>query len=113
MRNWQLGIILVLMISLFCPAVGTIPAQAAPLENGICNGPEGALTILVVGTDTRSSGYYYGMADSIMLMRADFISGEVALMGIPRGLWVEIPDVEEDQGRTHGKITQAYFFINQ
>jgi LCP family protein required for cell wall assembly len=86
------------------------PVQAAPAMKGICNGPEEAMVILVVGTDTRSSGYFYGMADSIMLMRVDFVTGDVALMGIPRGIWVEIPDIEEDKERTHGKITQAYFF---
>jgi LCP family protein required for cell wall assembly len=45
-----------------------------------------------------------------MIMRIDFQSGDVAFMGIDRGIWVEIPDVEEDPGRTHGKITQAYLF---
>lgn len=110
MRKFQLGIILVLLLGLLQPALGLNTVQAAPAKDGICNGPDGAMIILVVGTDSRSAGYLYGMADSIMLIRADFTSGEVAMMGIPRGLWVEIPDVEEDNGRTHGKITQAYFF---
>jgi len=92
------------------PTPSPEPVLAAPPLKGICNGPDGAMTILVVGTDSRWASYLYGMADSIMIMRVDFVSGEVALMGIPRGLWVEIPDVEEDNGRTHGKITQAYFF---
>lgn len=110
MKRIQLSIALVIVLSLIQPALGRAEVQAAAPQAGICNGPDGALIILVVGTDTRSSGYLYGMADSIMVMRVDFTSGDVALMGIPRGLWVEIPDVEEDQGRTHGKITQAYFF---
>jgi LCP family protein required for cell wall assembly len=92
--------------------ISAIPhtAFAGPAGNGICNGPDDVMTILVVGTDTRSVGYLYGMADSIMIIRVDFTVGEVAFMGIDRGLWVEIPDVEEDPGRTHGKITQAYLF---
>lgn len=110
MKKLQMGIILVILLSLLHPAVTTEPVLAAAQGNGICNGPDGVMTILVVGTDTRSTGYLFGMADSIMIMRADFISGQVALIGIPRGLWVEIPDVEEDNGRTHGKITQAYHF---
>lgn len=110
MKKIQLSIIFVIVLSLVQPVVSHAPVLAAPPANGICNGPDEPIIILVVGTDTRSSGYLYGMADSIMLMRVDFVSGEVALMGIPRGLWVEIPDVEEDNGRTHGKITQAYFF---
>jgi LCP family protein required for cell wall assembly len=110
MKKFQLGIILVLLLGLLQPALGLSTVMAAPAKNGICNGPDGAMTILVVGTDTRSAGYLYGMADSIMIMRVDYSSGNVAFIGIPRGLWVEIPDVEEDQGRTHGKITQAYHF---
>ena len=92
------------------PTASPEPPTATPPPEAICNGPDGAMTILVVGTDSRGLSYLYGMADSIMIMRVDFIRGEVALMGIPRGLWVEIPDVEEDNNRTHGKITQAYFF---
>lgn len=110
MKKVQIGLILTLILALIQPVFGINPVQAAPSRKGICNGPDDPLTILVVGTDTRSSGYLYGMADSIMIMRIDFNTGEVAMIGIPRGLWVEIPDVEEDDGRTHGKITQAYFF---
>ncbi len=103
-----LQVLIVLSMLLVTLKPGTV--EAAPAGNGICNGPEGVMTILVVGTDSRSVGYLYGMADSIMIMRVDFTTGEVAFMGIDRGIWVEIPDVEEDPGRTHGKITQAYLF---
>ena len=110
-KTWAgIGIILALFLGLITPAVRVDPVLAAGPADGICNGPEQPLMILVVGTDTRSAGYLYGMADSIMIMRVDFLRGEVGLIGIPRGLWVEIPDVEEDDGRTHGKITQAYHF---
>ena len=96
------------------PTPSPEPPTATPLPDAICNGPDEAMTILVVGTDNRYRSYLYGMADSIMIMRVDFINREVALMGIPRGLWVEIPDIEEVQdGRTHGKITQSYFFGTQ
>ncbi len=100
------GFILILLLGLQGPLI----VQAAPAQNGICNGPEGVMSILVVGTDSRSAGYLYGMADSIMIMRLDFQTGKVSFLGIDRGIWVEIPDVEEDNGRTHGKITQAYLF---
>jgi LCP family protein required for cell wall assembly len=110
MKRLRVILFLVILFSFFQPALQPKPVFAAPAQSGICNGPEEAMIILVVGTDTRSAGYLYGMADSIMLMRVDFVNGDVALMGVPRGLWVEIPDVEEDQGRTHGKITQAYHF---
>ena len=108
-KNFRLLNVLILL-SLLMVGQGPERVMAAPAENGICNGPEGVMTILVVGTDTRSVGYLYGMADSIMIMRIDFQSGDVAFRGIDRGIWVEIPDVEEDPGRTHGKITQAYLF---
>jgi len=110
MKTIKTGILLALIFSLLQPAIVKDSVMAASSSDGICHGPEEPLTILVVGTDTRSVGYLYGMADSIMIMRLDFTTGEVALLGIPRGLWVEIPDVEEDYGRTHGKITQAYHF---
>ena len=45
-----------------------------------------------------------------MVLRVDFQNKEVSVMGFPRDLWVQIPDVEEDNGRTHGKLNQAYFF---
>lgn len=110
MKKLKLGIILAIVLSMIQPSVAGDVVQAASPKDGICNGPIEPMTILVVGTDTRTSNYLYGMADSIMIMRLDFVSGEAAMIGIPRGLWVEIPDVEEDEGRTHGKITQAYFF---
>lgn len=105
-RLFQLALAICLLVASFPMET----AQAAPESDGICNGPAEVLTILVVGTDTRSVGYLYGMADSIMIMRIDYLSGKVSFMGIDRGIWVEIPDVEEDYGRTHGKITQAYHF---
>ncbi|MCJ7716216.1 MAG: LCP family protein [Anaerolineales bacterium] len=100
----------ILIVSLFLPFLLPRPAQAADSYDGICNGPDEVKTILVVGTDYRSPGYLYGMGDSIMVFRVDFQNKEVSVMGFPRDLWVEIPDVEEDNGRTHGKLNQAYFF---
>jgi LCP family protein required for cell wall assembly len=84
--------------------------QAAPLKDGICNGPDEVMMVLVVGVDTRSPGYLYGLADTTMVIRVDFQNQEVSFVGFPRDLWVVIPDVEEDEGRTHGKLNQAYFF---
>jgi LCP family protein required for cell wall assembly len=106
-KNLSFLIILSLLVPFFTPQ----QVFAAPEQGGgICNGPEGVMTVLVIGTDSRSAGYLYGMADSVMVLRVDFQSGEIAFLGVDRGIWVEIPDVEEDNGRTHGKLTQAYFF---
>lgn len=100
------ALILSLLISFSVPG----PVYAAGAGDGICNGPDGVIYILVVGTDTRSAGYLYGMGDTTMVFRIDFQNKEVSVVGFPRDLWVVIPDVEEDAGRTHGKLTQAYFF---
>jgi LCP family protein required for cell wall assembly len=85
-------------------------AMAKGQEDGICNGPDDVQYILVIGTDTRSVGYLYGLADTTMVFRVDFQNRSVSVMGFPRDLWVQIPDVTEDNGRTHGKLNQAYFF---
>jgi LCP family protein required for cell wall assembly len=45
-----------------------------------------------------------------MLIRVDFQNRDVSIVGFPRDLWVEIPDVLEDDGRTHGKLNQSYHF---
>ena len=99
-----------LILSILFSCFWATPVQAAGPQDGICNGPEEVMTILVVGTDTRGIGYLYGMADTIMAIRVDFQNNDVAIVGIQRGHWVQIPDVEEDDGRTHGKLTQAYHF---
>ena len=86
------------------------PVKAMGQGDGICNGPEEVRYILVVGTDTRTVGYLYGLGDSVMVIRVDFQNQDVSVISFPRDLWVVIPDVTEDDGRTHGKLTQAYFF---
>ena len=99
-----------LIVSLLIPILGVSRVQAAPSESGICNGPEKVMTILVIGTDTRSAGYLWGLGDTTMLIRVDFQNRDVSIVGFPRDLWVEIPDVLEDDGRTHGKLNQSYHF---
>jgi len=86
------------------------PVKAMGQGGGICNGPEDVMYILVIGTDTRSVGYLYGLGDSTMVLRVDFQNQDVSVISFPRDLWVVIPDVTEDDGRTHGKLNQAYFF---
>ncbi len=95
---------------LFLSVFNITPVLAMGQGDGICNGPDSVVYILVVGTDTRSVGYLYGLGDSSMVIRVDFQNQEVSVIGFPRDLWVEIPDVTEDNGRTHGKFNQSYFF---
>ena len=99
-----------MVMILFFTLIAPVKVQAAPGGGGICNGPDDVVYILVIGTDTRSPGYLYGMGDTVMVFRVDFQNQDVSVVGFPRDLWVFIPDVEEDDGRTHGKLTQAYFY---
>jgi LCP family protein required for cell wall assembly len=81
------------------------------LSQSLCGGPE-VMTILLIGSDERADDYYYGLADSIHLIRVDFTTPAVMLLDIPRDLWVEIPGISDHYGITHGKLNQAYFFGN-
>lgn len=96
--------------SILASFASVAPVRAMGQGDGICKGPEEVMYILVIGTDTRNVGYIYGLADSTMVIRVDFQNKDVSIVGFPRDLWVVIPDVTEDNGRTHGKLNQAYFF---
>ncbi len=80
-------------------------------SESLCNGPA-EMTLLLVGSDERSEGYLYGLADSIRIVRIDFTAPSVMMVDIPRDLWVEIPGIADHYGVTHGKLNQAYFFGN-
>ncbi len=70
------------------------------------------MTILAIGSDARSTGYLYGLADSIHIVRIDFAIPNIMVIDFPRDLWVEIPDISDHYGITHGKLNQAYLFGN-
>ncbi len=89
------------IISLIRPPTDTTPT--------LCNGPA-VMTLLVLGSDARTTGYTYGLADAIKIVRVDFSTPSVMAIDIPRDLWVEIPGVSDHYGLDHGKINQAYFF---
>jgi LCP family protein required for cell wall assembly len=87
------------------PTGPTIPtATPEPL----CGGPP-AMTVLALGID-GGENYLYGLSDVIRIVRVDFITPKVTVLDMPRDLWVEIPDIEEQHGITHGKLNQAYFY---
>jgi len=77
----------------------------------LCGGPA-VMNILLIGSDERASDYYYGLADSIRLVRVDFATPNVTMLDFPRDLWVEIPGISDHYGITHAKLNQAYFFGN-
>jgi LCP family protein required for cell wall assembly len=74
-----------------------------------CGGPP-VMYILLMGSDIRASDYSYGLADSIRLVRLDFVNPVVTMLDFPRDLWVEIPGISDHYDITHAKLNQAYFF---
>jgi LCP family protein required for cell wall assembly len=96
--------------SLLSQIVSLLKPPASKSES-LCGGPP-VMTFLVVGSDGRSGDYLYGLADSIRIVRIGFATPNVMVLDIPRDLWVEIPDISDHYGITHGKLNQAYFFGN-
>lgn len=82
-----------------------------PTSQPLCGGPR-TMSILAIGSDERSTGYQYGLADSIHVMRIDFAIPNIMVVDFPRDLWVEIPGIADHYGITHGKLNQAYFYGN-
>jgi len=89
-----------------------VPQSVAPyIPEGepFCGGPP-LMYILLIGSDYRGDGYLYGLADAIRIVRVDFTIPDVSVLDFPRDLWVEIPEIADHYGITHGKLNQAYFF---
>jgi LCP family protein required for cell wall assembly len=70
------------------------------------------MVILGIGADSRDDNYLYGLADAIRVARIDFRIPSVSVLSLPRDVWVEIPDISDHYGITHGKLNQAYFYGN-
>jgi len=71
------------------------------------------MTILAIGSDTRSDQYLYGLADAIRLVRIDSVTPKITVLEFPRDLWVEIPDIADNlNGQDHEKLNQAYLYGN-
>lgn len=77
-----------------------------------CGGPL-TLTILAVGSDSRGTGYLYGLGDVIRYARVDFATPRITVLEFPRDIWVEIPELDPKHGIDHGKLNQAYFYGNR
>lgn len=78
----------------------------------LCGGPA-VMNILAIGSDARGDHYLYGLADIIRLVRVDFVKARVAILEVPRDLWVEIPEISDHYGITQGKLNQAYLYGNK
>ena len=66
-----------------------------------------AITVLLLGLDARSGEGLMARSDAIVVARIDPDLQRVALLSLPRDLWVSIPGVGE------GKINSAYFIGEQ
>ncbi|NJC95462.1 MAG: LytR family transcriptional regulator, partial [Anaerolineae bacterium] len=89
-----------------------IPQTATSTPQPACGGPA-AMNILVVGSDARGDHYLYGLADAIRLVRVDFVNKRLAILEVPRDLWVDIPGISDHYNITQGKMNQAYLYGNK
>jgi len=101
------------------PTVTLLPGQPSltpytPEVTGApkCGGPL-TMTILAVGSDSRGSGYLYGLGDVIRYVRVDFVTPRITVLEFPRDIWVEIPELDPKHGIDHGKLNQAYLYGNE
>lgn len=76
-----------------------------------CGGPP-AMFILLIGSDSRADSYAAGLADSMRIVRADFVHPGISYLVFQRDLYVEIPGISSHGGITHGKLNQAYLYGN-
>jgi len=86
---------------------------AATLDGApACGGPAN-MSILLIGSDTRGTGYTWGLADVIRIARFDFAARELSVLDYPRDVWVEIPEISDNlNGQDHEKLNQAYLYGN-
>lgn len=89
-------------------ATFTPAASLTSTPKPYCGGPS-VMTVLAVGADSGYD-YRYGLADVIRIARVDFVTPKVSVLSMPRDLWVEIPEITDPYGITHGKLNQAYFY---
>jgi LCP family protein required for cell wall assembly len=95
------------------PVTHVSPLPTITPNIGMCGAPP-VMNILVVGSDSRAESYKYGLADSIRLVRVNFVNPGVTVLEIPRDLWVEIPDIADNiNGQDHEKLNQAYLYGNK
>ncbi|NJN17482.1 MAG: LCP family protein [Oscillochloris sp.] len=83
---------------LLLPTIGTA-ATATPLPP-----VDSPATVLLLGSDLRPGETAIPRTDAIMVARIDPQAGRVALLSLPRDLWVEIP------GHGHNRISNAYLW---
>ena len=89
----------------------TATPEGTPAPVALCGAPP-AMFILLIGTDSRADSYAAGLADSMRIVRLDFVEPGITYLSFQRDLYVEIPGIAEHGGITHGKLNQAYLYGN-
>lgn len=86
--------------------------QSTPTASPRCGGPA-VMTILAIGSDTRGTGYTWGLSDVMRVVRIDFVTPRLTVLDFPRDLWVGIPFISDNlHGQDHEKLNQAYLYGN-
>ena len=73
------------------PSVTPIPTALPPTPTPSAPPAGGPITVLLLGSDARPGETDPSRTDAIIIARIDPHSGRVALLSLPRDLWVEIP----------------------
>ncbi len=73
--------------------------------------PKGVKYFLMTGVDARPDQVGQPVrTDMMMAVRVDFDNATVRMLSFPRDLWVAMPSQLVAQGKTEGRINEAYFF---
>jgi LCP family protein required for cell wall assembly len=87
----------------------TATLTSTPTPKPLCGGPP-IMYVLGVGVDTEDDSYTYGLGDAVRVARVDFVTPKVTVLSLPRDLWVEIPEISDHYGITHGKLNQSFLY---
>jgi len=79
------------------------PSGSATASQPVCGGPP-QMIILLVGADTKTTEYVRGLADTIRVVRFDFVASTISVLAVPRALWVSAPALYTYRGHL-----QTYF----
>ena len=83
------------------PSATPIPTLPPPTPTPPAPPAGGPVTVLLLGSDERPGETGPARTDAIIIARIDPRSGRVALLSLPRDLWVEIP------GYGHARLNAA------
>lgn len=68
------------------------------------------MTVLVIGSDSRSADSNRGLSDVMRAVHVDFQGQRVTTLEFPRDLWVKIPGIERNLKTDHQKLNTAFAY---